>query len=308
MTKFLSQLGLQVLKVVVEAGSFSTAAQLLYISQPAVSGHIQRIEQELGIKLFQKNTGNKLFLTDAGRIVYNYAVDILTKNNELEERLEELKHGESGQVKFAFSVSKNVFASLISEFRVQMPKVSFVLRTGNSFKIQQFIMNNDVDFGVSLRSYNDQLKYIPFYTEPIVAVCSPSHPLVSKRVIYEKNLNKYGIISGLQGSEYDFFCRNYLTQLGIDYHNVMIQVEDPLIALRIVERGGGVGFMLLSSVNEALKKGNLVRLSFKYTNSYPLIAYLVFRQEAKYNAATSLFIKFLKNKISELFPFISLLE
>jgi len=306
MTKFLSQTGLNVLKVVVEVGTFRAAAVILHISQPAVSAHIHRIEKELEVEIFKRPYGRKLQLTDAGNFVYAYAVEVIAKNIEIEELTKEIRSGEFGQVRFAFSVSKFAVTSLVSAFREQFPKVFFVLRTGNSSYVQKLVLNGEVDFGITLNSDYPNLDFTPFYNEPLAFLCSSNHPLASKRFIDEKDLNQYGIIGGIKGSDYDNSMKNYFSSLGFFSYKIVTEVEDPLIAMKLIEEGGHIGLILLSAAKEALDKGNIVELSFENITQAHHKIFLVFRRGVHYNKATSLFINFLKFQIPKQYPFITL--
>jgi len=306
MLKYFSQIGLHVLKVAVETGTFRAAAKSLNISQPAVSAHIHRIERDLEVEIFERSYGKKLQLTEAGRLVYAYAVEILAKNDELLRATRELTRGELGQVKLAFSVGKFIIPSLLTAFRKKYPGINFVLRTGNSTRIQKLVTDGEVDFGISLYNDNRQIEFVPFYREPILLVCAAKHPLASQKFISKEDLDKYGLLSGLQGSDYNRFVYNGFAAVGIHNLNIVAEVEEPEIVLKIVEEGGGVSLLLQSAAQKALKRGDIVELSFDNKLRFPTMdVYKLFRPEARLSPAVKLFIEFISNEISERFPFIT---
>ena len=136
MFKCLSHLGLYVLKAAVEVGTFRGAAQKLNISQPAVSAHIHRLERDLETEIFERPYGRRLQLTEAGRLVYTYAIEILSKNEELQKATSQLARGELGQVKLGFSAGKLIIPSVLAAFLNKHRGINFVLRTGNSAHIR----------------------------------------------------------------------------------------------------------------------------------------------------------------------------
>jgi len=115
MVKCFSQIGLRILKIAVELGTFTAAAHALKISQPAVSAHIHRIEKELGVEIFKRPYGRKLKLTEAGHVIYLYAADILAKTTELHTAKDKLTKGGVGQVRFAFSMGKFIIPYVITD-------------------------------------------------------------------------------------------------------------------------------------------------------------------------------------------------
>lgn len=308
MFKYLSHLGLHVLKVAVEAGTFRAAAQQLNISQPAVSAHIHRLERDLEVEIFERPYGRKLQLTEAGRLVYAYTVEILAKNEELQKATRELICGELGQIRLAFSAGKFIIPTMLAAFLKKYPGINFVLRSGNSARIQKLVMNGEVDFGLSLFTDNPQIEFKPFYREPIVMVCAPDHPLASQKSVYKEDLDKYGLLSGLEGSDYNRFVFNNFAAIGIHNLKITTQAEEPEIVLKIVEEGGGISLLLQSAAQKALERGYIVELSFGNKLKLPSMdVYLLFRKGAHLSAAVNLFINFLYNEIPARFPFVSLI-
>lgn len=305
MIKYLSPIGLNVLKVAVEAGTFRAAAQLMCISQPAVSAHIHRIENELGIKLFERPYGRKLQLTEAGKLTYNYAIEILAINEELHKAAKEMACGETGQIRLAFSVGKFVIPSIVTAFRKKYPKINFVLRTGNSSRIQKDVINGKVDFGLSLFSEDPRILVKPAFREPIILVCAAGHPLASKKYVCKADLDHHGLLSGLYGSDYYRFINDGFASIGIYNLNIIAQVEEPEIVLKIIEEGGGIGLLLQSAAQKALERGYIVELSFSDFLKFPSMnEYLLFRKGSRPSPGVKLFLEFLYAEIPKRFPFI----
>lgn len=306
MLKYFSQIGLHVLKIAAEMGTFTAAAQALNISQPAVSAHIHRIEEELAVDIFKRPYGRKLQLTEAGHIVYLYAADVLAKTTELYYVTNKLTKGGLGQIRLAFSAGKFIIPYTITSFRKIYPGISFVIKTGDSSRIQQSVLDGDVDFGISLFSDNPQIEFIPFYNESIKMVCAAKHPLAAQKNYTIEDINNYGIVSGLQGSNYNRYIFSYFAALGIYNMNIVAQVEDPETVLKIVEDGGGISLLLQSAAQKSLEKGSLVELSVKNEQKTTTIrVYLLFRKGIHINSVVKLFLDFLYTEIPILFPHVA---
>ena len=307
MIKYFSQIGLHVLKIAVELGTFTAAAQALNISQPAVSAHIHRIEAELEVNIFKRPYGRKLQLTEAGHNVYLYAADVLAKNTELQTVTNKLKSGGLGQVRFSFSVGKFTIPYLVTAFRQIYPGISFIIKTGNSSRVQNNVLDGDVDFGIALFSDNQQIRFAPLYHESIKLVCAAKHPLAAQKNYTLEEINNYGIVSGLQGSDYNRYIYSYFAALGIFNLNIIVQAEGSETVLKIVEDGLGIGLLLQSAVQKSLEKGSLVELSVANTmETTALRTFLLFRKGIRTSNAVDLFLDFLFTEIPLLFPYITI--
>jgi DNA-binding transcriptional LysR family regulator len=93
---------LSVFLAVARCRSFSRAAEDLFVSQPAVSKHIQQLEGELGVQLFQR-LGRHVELTDAGHILMDYAQRVTVLTEEVRRVLEELEGLQRGRVRLGAS-------------------------------------------------------------------------------------------------------------------------------------------------------------------------------------------------------------
>jgi len=298
---------LHVLTIAVEAGTFNAAAQLLNISQPAVSTHIHRIESELGIEIFERPYSRKLHLTKAGQLVHAYAIEVLAKNKDLKKETSELMRGEMGEIKFALSVGRCIIPSIIVDYQKKYPKVFFIVRSGNSDRIQKLVINGEVVFGLSLFTDNPQIIAKPLYSEPIVMVCSADHPLASKKNVSKVDLDKYGLFTGLKESQYNRYFYNSLAAIGIYNVRVLSQIEEQEIVLKIVKKGGGISLVNQSTVQEAIEKKEMVKLSYANELKLPRIqAYQLFRPGTRLNATEQLFFDFLRTELPKRFPYITL--
>lgn len=100
---------LKVFQVVAQELSFSSAARQLFISQPAVTKHINELEKQVQYPLFNRN-GRQVSLTKEGKLILNYAQQILDLYNAMEDEVNELQERVSGQIKIAAStISHNIF-------------------------------------------------------------------------------------------------------------------------------------------------------------------------------------------------------
>lgn len=134
----------------VEHGSFSAAAEALYIAQPSLSEQIRRLEHSLGVPLFVR-TNRKLVLTEAGHLLLPRAQHVLVATNEAEESVRGVRTLTGGTVAFGtFSSAQHLLLSgLITDFRAQHPKVRIRVVGLNSSEVADAVRDGVLEQGLS---------------------------------------------------------------------------------------------------------------------------------------------------------------
>jgi DNA-binding transcriptional LysR family regulator len=167
---------------VAENLSLTKAAEKMYISQPAVTRHIRELESGLGISLFERK-GNRVYLTLAGEITYSHLKKVTQLYSELDFALGVLKEEHKGVLRIGASstISQYVIPSILASFHRKYPKIELNLFNGNSFEMEQKLLNNDLDLAlVENSSSNSNLKYINFAEDNIIAIAGVNSPLARR--------------------------------------------------------------------------------------------------------------------------------
>lgn len=140
---------MQVFQAVARTLSFTRAAELLHMTQPAVTFQIRSLEERFGVRLFDRNH-HRVVLTDAGRIVARYADRILETHRELELALEQFKGGGSGSLVIGASttVAEYLLPAMLGAFRRSAPQTALRVREANSEQVVQMVEERAVDVGV----------------------------------------------------------------------------------------------------------------------------------------------------------------
>ncbi|MCS3795058.1 LysR family transcriptional regulator [Niastella sp. OAS944] len=155
-------------KAVYETGNLSTAAQLLFISQPGVSVHLNSLEAYTGYRLFERVT-KKMVPTERGTILYNCIIDPINKL----EAAEELFHRNSKVEKPTLGVGMGfeIFKYTLEAHLAQLP-FNLVLRFGEYHQILHELDTGKLDLILTpQRGQQRNLEYIPFTKERIVLIC-----------------------------------------------------------------------------------------------------------------------------------------
>jgi len=165
---------------VAENLSFSRASEDMFISQPAVTKHIKELESKLGISLFERK-GNRVYLTKAGQLAYEYFKNIKLKYREFEFEIGELNNAFKGTLRIGASstISQYYIPSLIASFHKRFPEISVFLFNGNSSEMEQKLLNNEIDIAlVENESSHLNIKYINFLDDEIIA-CTGENSIYS---------------------------------------------------------------------------------------------------------------------------------
>jgi LysR family transcriptional regulator, low CO2-responsive transcriptional regulator len=267
---------LKVFETVARNGSFTRAAEELFITQPTVSSQVKQLTTSVGLPLFEQ-IGKRLYLTDAGEELLLTCQDIFERLNNFEIKIADLKGTKQGQLNLAvITTAKYFIPRLLGSFCQNYPGIDVALQVTNHQEIQQRMLANKDDLYVVSNPSNDiDLTTRPFLNNPLVVVARKDHPLANKKNIELKELNNQPFImreqgSGTRESIVDLFTKN----------NLAVKVKLELGSNEAIKQAiyGGLGISILSEhclISEGIS-GELTVLDFKH---FPLqrrwfVAYL----------------------------------
>lgn len=254
---------LKVFCMVTRSQSFSKAAKLLHMSQPAVSNHIKNLEEYYQGHLFDR-TPYGVVLTKAGKVFYDYALKILELQDEMEQHLETVLQRESNQIIVGASTTiGNVsLPCSIYLFKEEYPEVNIRLEIANSDEILRKVMSDQVDFGV-LEGYHESpdLNAIPVTSDELVLIVSPNHSNDESFISLEDFLKK-PIILREDGSGTRKILANALAKQGhsINDLNVITQMTTIDAIKSAVEAGLGEAVVPRLAVRKEAYLGSLKAL------------------------------------------------
>jgi len=193
---------LKVFHTVAKRLNFTKAADELCITQPAVSKHIQEIENHFQLKLFDRN-GTKIKLTEAGEILLQYTNQIFILYGNLEFELNTLNERHNGKLRIGASttIAQYVLPPLLADFHKKFADITVTLLINNTEQIEQALQNKDIDFGIiEGQSKNTSFKYTVFIKDEIVLVANMNHPSAKKEMIQIEELIKTPLLIREPGS------------------------------------------------------------------------------------------------------------
>ena len=193
---------LKVFYTVANRLSFTKASNELFITQPAVSKHIQELEEYYKIKLFNRN-GSKITLTVAGDVLLKHTKNIFEVYRDIDFDMSTLISQRSGLLRIGASttISQYIIPPLLARFHQKLQDIKVSLLNGNTEQIENALLQQEIEIGiVEGQSKNKSIKYTEFLKDELVLVCKSSNPLVNLNEITQEALKKMRFLMREQGS------------------------------------------------------------------------------------------------------------
>ena len=244
--------------------NFTKAATELYISQPAVSKHIQELEETYKTKLFERN-GSKIALTPAGEILLKHTKNIFEIYREIDFDMSSFINERQGLLRLGASttISQYIISPVLARFHQKQQDIKVNLLNGNTEQIENALINKEIEIGiVEGQSKNQSIKYIPFLKDELVLVCSTKNPLVKQNEISLEDLKVMKFITRERGSGTLEVIEYALKQ--VDVKITDLQIEMQLGSTESIKsyllNSDCFAFMSIHAVDKELKNNELIVL------------------------------------------------
>lgn len=240
--------------------SFSKAAEKLFLTQPTISNHIHNLEKELGTSLFNR-TNKNISLTNAGEILFKYAVSILNKRDHAFFSLNAYKGQIEGILEIASSSIPEQYylTDVMCSFSKKYPDVKYNLMKYDTKKVIDKLNLGEIDFGiVGAKKDSPQLDYIDIMDDEIVLV-APTSSFEKLPSIQLSALTDTPLIMREEGSGTRAVVENALKQagLGVNELNIVAEIESTETIKRLVSKGLGLSFISRKAVEAEIENGQM---------------------------------------------------
>lgn len=205
-------------KAVIETGTVSRAAELLHITQPAMSKLIAHLEMDTGLKLFDRHKG-RLAPTERGMRLYDEIDRIFTGLRQVENAVDAIRREEQGRISIGVlpALSGSFIQRATNRFLRNQKNVFCSVQARSSQWIVDWVIARKLDIGVvSEGLVNPYVTFEPLLEQPMVCIMPPHHPLAAKRVIEPKHLDGVPFISYPLDSDVGHRIHAMLTSYGIE--------------------------------------------------------------------------------------------
>ncbi len=264
-------------------GSFTRAAEIMNLTQPAVSTRIAALEAELGGLLFERR-GRQLQLTPLGQRFLPYAERMLAVLADGLQAVDNFHSGKLGEVKIAapgpFVIG--LLIDVLADFRQQHPTIDILIRERPKTTIIEMLYDGIIMLGlVNAPIFDDNIAVLARLEDPIRAVVAPDHPLaalpypLSIEALYQHTIYRVTMFPRMTA-----FIDSIVEQGRRGSGGAVIAVP-MMMALRLVTIGQGVTFLPESYVASSVATGDLVYLSLEdmpRLTSEPVLITLKHRQ------------------------------
>jgi molybdate transport repressor ModE-like protein len=248
------------LKMIIEKGSFTGAADEMGYTQSTVTSHIQALEQFIGAPIFDR-MGRKVVLTDVGHRVMEHATVILQEYEKMQNL--NLSNGEiTGEIKIGAAESMTVYHldKILKTYREQCPNVRISLLNINCNEIQSQLISSEIDVGFMLiRNTSKDVKIIKLNEEDLVLVGLPEKATTFNQM----NNGQWDecFITNEKGCSYRTDFEDYLRQNQITPAHKMELWSIEAIK-RCVMTGLGVGFLPYVTVEKEIQDNKLIIIPY----------------------------------------------
>lgn len=286
---------LEVLVTVAQEQSFSRAAKALHRTQPAVSQAIRRLEVELGEPLFDRSSKDGT-LTAAGRVLHEFAQQMLNLRHHAHTAIKELKDLHRGKLLLSANEYTVMYLlPVLPVFRARHPHIKVEVKRGLASRIPSEVLGREFEIGVvSYKPSDSSIASVPVMTDELALIVAPDHPLANKEMVSVKELGAESFIAHNVASPY----REKVVRTFEKYKTPLnISMEMPTLEAikRLVEQGMGVALVPRLTAQTEIARKQVVALTVREMRLERGI-HLIYRKGATLSHAARAFLAVAREK------------
>jgi len=245
---------LEIFVKVAELGSFSKAADALYLTQPTISEHIRTLEDELGVRLLDR-LGRGAAVTKAGELLLGYARRMLTLQREARQAMDSFQGKMSGELLVGASTipGEYILPALIGRFKEKYPEISITLLIGDSQAVVDWVLEGRAELGmVGARLPHRSLEYRELMPDEIVVMVPAAHPWNGRKQITLEELRGEPLLIRERGSGTRAALEAALAEAGTEFGDFRIvgEMGSTQAIKQAVKAGVGVSLVSKRAVEE----------------------------------------------------------
>ena len=246
---------------VVNEKSLSKAGKLLNLTQPAITKHLQSLEEHFNTVLLERNIKG-IKLTEDGAVLYKYAQELLKILEEAEQNISGNKDNPKGILNIGASniPGQYLLPLILGKYNQTYPNVKVNLEISDTGEVMSKILDGVYDVGaVGSEIKNPRLDFIPFFKDELIFILPTSHPLSGNKWLKPEDFYKIPLIWREKGSGTRMFLEKSLKNIGIYEKklNIVMELGSNQAVLTAVEGGLGGAFCSEIAVRDAVKLGKV---------------------------------------------------
>ena len=248
--------------IVGKEGSVSKAAKVLYISQPAVTSQIKKIEDQLGVSLFTR-TKHGMILTDEGKVLFGYVKSAIESINNGENALSNLKNLDSGTIRIGVSTTlcRYILMPYLEEFHNKYPNIDIQINNNISDNLIKELRNGNLDILMLFSPINNNkdLNIIPIVQVQDIFVGNKKYYDLTKEKNQLTDLKSFPLIFPNSSSNSRIYLNKFLKQNQIDLKPKLEVVSYNLI-VDLIKSGFGIGYVTKEFIKNELENKSLYEI------------------------------------------------
>lgn len=290
---------LHIFTIVAQEGSFSAAAERLYITQSAISQHVKELEAQLGGKLFERGRRG-VTLTEQGIILHNYARKILALVAQAETAVTNVEHLPSGSVRIGATPGIAVYLApeWVTHFRTRYPHLTAALQTGITAQVVQEVLSQRIDIGFvegELENFQHvRLGWLPLQEIEQRVIIGTKHSFWDRLEVELTELNQQSFIMRPPNSQSRIWLDNLLR-----LNNITANVGAEFDNLESIKRtvANGICLTILPEyvVRQEIQLGSLRAVSIR-NQPFKRTLKLLWDQEAHFAPITRALLSLLQER------------
>lgn len=250
---------------VAKYSNITKAAEALYISQPAVTMSIKKLEELLEATLFVRNKRG-VTLTTEGKVLYEHVASAMENIKIGENRLASLKTLETGSIRIGIgtTLTKHFLLKYLEKFHKKYPKINIHIDTSKTSEILNKLNDGKIDIAIIT---NDSDKFKDFnveYTKDMQYsfVCNESYPDLTKKVISLEQLTSYPLLLQQPTSNSRRLLDEFASKNGVKLYSEM-EVTSYALVIEFAKIGLGIGFIADDFIQNELTNKELFKINLK---------------------------------------------
>ncbi|OQW94043.1 MAG: LysR family transcriptional regulator [Beggiatoa sp. IS2] len=256
---------LHVFHTVARLLSFTKAAEILGMTQPAVTFQIRQLEEHFNTRLFDR-THNRITLTEVGKKVFEHAEKIFEEYALMEKAVKEMTGDISGILLIGASttIAEYMLPVLLGDFKTMYSDVTIRLRVSNTDGVVSMVENNTIDLGVVEAPVTNKSLVVELCRmDQLVAIAPPNHPLAKRKIVSVRELATYPYISREEGSGTREVINEHFGQVGLSLYdlNIVMELGSSEAIKGAVASGMGVAILSRVTIHKELQLGTLKEIS-----------------------------------------------
>lgn len=249
--------------------SFTKAAQVLNLTQPAITFQIKKLEDEYNTRLFNRDA-NKISLTHAGKILFRRSEKIISEYENISSEIAKATGRLTGKIRIGVAslLGKYLLPKFIGHFKNEHPDVEILMLVGNSARLVHKLKQHALDLIIISEPLSAQRFIVkPFVDDELVVIVNPNHRWANNQQIKFEDLFKESIIDREEGSGtrevfYHFLHSNNAT---IKDLKVVMTMGSSEAVKSAVESGVAYGIVSKIAVRREIETGLLKKINIKDT-------------------------------------------